>query len=119
MHKFDKLTVVELENLKTKTEEQIREFWGTAHSYLMDLNILDSYIAKKQPFSWPWDRAKPLEPGCYMYKQIYESSDCAKFCTVTLSANGDLMVYFNDSKSNYFMKAVGHMHWIKAPQEQE
>jgi len=117
MHKFDKLTIEELQNFKATNDKDIAEAYSLIVTLETHDRTLNSYIAKKRPFTWPWDAAKPLEPGCYMYKEIHEASNCAKFCTVTRSANNDLMVYFNDVKANYFMNAVGHMHWIKAPNE--
>ena len=117
MHAFNKLTLAELQNFKLANDRAIAEAYLLLGNLETHERTLESYIAKKQPFSWPWDKAKPLVPGQYMWKYIYAPCDSAEFCTIDINRNGAWMVHFGE---NVFpLHTVQHREWIILPDETE
>jgi hypothetical protein len=124
MNAFDKLTLAELQEFKLANDRAIAEAYLLLGNLDTHERTLDSYIFKKQPFTWPWDRAKPLFTGRYMWKHIDAPCDSAKFCTVEVGRNGPLVVNFgknpfDNSETVRFLHSVQHREWIKLPDETE
>ena len=117
MYAYEKLTVAELESYRNNIDREIAKLQAESFKLETTARKVETYIAKKQAPSSPWDKAMPVLPGWYVCKPIDAHGDSAEFCTIDINRNGALMVQLGE---NVFpLHTVQHREWIKLPDETE
>jgi len=119
MHEFDKLTLAELEKFKILNDQAIAEAYLLLSNLETHERTIESYIAKKQPFNWPWQKQTPTTSGRYMCKEIGAPYETAKFCIITVSPLGAFRISFKNDhlERNRPLFSISKREWIKIPEQ--